>query len=73
MVFEFSFEDRTIYVFCARNNKIVFNFEKEFIKYFKCVACGDKVEDEDQKLKLCDEHYQDYLENFKEEIEDGSL
>ena len=70
---ELTIEGRSI-SFVFRNKDKYFIFEKHFPKYFKCVVCKCKVEEEEQKIKMCATHQQQFLDYIGRKLkEDGLL
>jgi hypothetical protein len=65
---EIFFEDRSVGVYIYFKGKIYSNFEKHFPRYFRCASCKEKVEYDGSKLKLCEEHYDEYMQFLRKKL-----
>lgn len=62
--FEFVLEDRELSIYLFLGSKVIFNYEKFFPKKFRCIYCGEKVESDGNKLKLCADHYEEFMKQL---------
>lgn len=67
--FEFSFQERTLSCYIFYRRKTLINYERHFPKYFKCTMCGDKTEFDGDKLRLCEEHYGEFMERIRKKLQ----
>ena len=65
---ELSFLDRSLGFYLFYSNKTIINYERYIPRYFKCAICGRKTEYKGDKLKLCEKHYEEYMENIQQMI-----
>lgn len=65
---EFAFEERIVSVYIFYGHRTIINYEKYFPLFFRCVVCNKRVEYIGQKLKLCEDHYEDCMEYFKKKM-----
>ena len=64
---EIVWEDRTFsYYFILRDR--IYSFERYFPKTFRCVSCSEKVEADESQLRLCEEHFRDYMERLRSKL-----
>ena len=69
---ELSIENRSI-SFVFRTKDKYFTYEKHFPKHFKCVVCKCKVEDEDQKIKMCEQHQYQFINYVGRKLKQDGL
>jgi transcription elongation factor Elf1 len=63
-----SFEDRSLALYCSLGRKVICHYEKSFTKHFKCAFCNQKVEDHDERLRLCAQHYDEFIDKIEERL-----
>lgn len=69
---ELGFENRT-FSFVFRSDEKYITYEKSFPKYFKCAVCGKKVEDDDQKIKMCEPHHLEFINYMERKLKQDGL
>ena len=68
LLLEVGFDERTLVFFLSFAHKKWINIERHFPKAFQCYACGEKSENEDTSLKLCDECLDDFMTAWRKKL-----
>lgn len=71
--FDLSFEDRELACSFTFGKKVIFRVEKSFTKNFKCLECNQKVLDEGQLTRFCDDHHLDFVLQWEDSLHNERL
>jgi len=65
LFFEINYESNTLVIILKYRDKTLINIEKYYPKYFNCCICNERIEDEDQKLRMCEKHSELFIQHIQ--------